>query len=433
MKISIIGTGYVGLVSGACFADLGHSVVCLDKDKTKIKSLSQGNSSIYEPGLDEILKRNIQSKRLSFTTSYKIACQADLLILCIDTPAKKAGEPNLANLKLSLKSISAELKKEIFIVTKSTVPIGTNQYIKDFIENNTGFKVNIISNPEFLKEGCAVQDFFSPSRIVIGCESNASRKVMKELYDPLKLPNKQFIYMKVQSAELTKYASNSFLATKISFINKISQIAEYANADIHEIKRGIGSDSRIGNEFLNAGLGYGGSCFPKDIKALINFEKKFKIDHSLFSAVEEINNQQFTLFYKKIIDAIGQKRLKHSSFVIWGLSFKPNTNDVRDSIALRLIHQLADQVKHLYLYDPEAIRESSVHLNQYNNITYCKNAYEHMQSANALILCTEWLEFQNPQMNMLNCLKDKKIFDGRNFLDKEIILKAGIEYFGLGR
>lgn len=432
MKISIIGTGYVGLVSGACFADLGHSVVCLDKDKTKIKSLSQGNSSIYEPGLDDILKKNIQSKRLSFTTSYQIACEADILILCIDTPAKKTGEPNLANLKLSLKSISSKLKKEIFLVTKSTVPIGTNEYIKNFIENRANFKINIISNPEFLKEGCAVQDFFSPSRIVIGCESNASRKLMKELYAPLKLPNKKFVFMKVQSAELTKYASNSFLATKISFINKISQIADHANADIHEIKRGIGSDSRIGNEFLNAGLGYGGSCFPKDIKALINFEKKLKIDHSLFSVVEEINNQQFILFYKKIIDAMGKKDLKHASFLIWGLSFKPNTNDVRDSIALRLIHRLADQVKHLYLYDPEAIRESSAHLSQYSNITYCESAYEYIKSANALILCTEWLEFQNLKINKLKNLKDKKIFDGRNFLDKEVILKAGIEYFGLG-
>ena len=433
MKISIIGTGYVGLVSGACVADLGHSVISLDKDKTKIRSLSQGKSSIYEPGLDEILKKNIQNKRLSFTTSYKIACQADLLILCIDTPAKKNGEPNLRNLKLSLKSISTELKKDIFIVTKSTVPIGTNQYIKNFFENSTRFKVNIISNPEFLREGCAVQDFFSPSRIVIGCGSKASRKIMKKLYAPLKLPNQKFIYMKVQSAELTKYAANSFLATKISFINKISQIAEHANADIHEIKTGIGSDSRIGNEFLNAGLGYGGSCFPKDIKALINIEKKFKIDHSLFSVVEEINNQQFSIFYKKIIDAIGIQSLKYSSFVIWGLSFKPNTNDVRDSIALRLIHRLADQVKHLYLYDPEAIRESFFHLNQYSNITYCKNAYEHMQSANALILCTEWHEFQNPEIKKLNSLKDKKIFDGRNFLNKEVIVKAGIEYFGLGK
>ncbi len=432
MKISIIGTGYVGLVSGTCFADLGHSVICLDKDKTKIKSLSQGESSIYEPGLDEILKRNIQNKRLSFTTSYKIACQTDLLILCIDTPAKKTGEPNLSNLKLSLKSISRDLKKDIFIVTKSTVPIGTNQYIKNFIENSSSFKINIISNPEFLKEGCAVQDFFFPSRIVIGCESKASREIMKELYAPLGLPSQKFIYMKVQSAELTKYASNSFLATKISFINKISQIADHANADIHEIKKGIGSDSRIGNEFLNAGLGYGGSCFPKDIKALINFEKKFKIDHSLFSVVEEINNQQFFIFYKKIIDAIGQKRLKRSSFMIWGLSFKPNTNDVRDSIALRLIRLLTDQVKHLYLYDPEAIRESHVYLSQYSNITYCKNAYEHMQSANALILCTEWPEFQNPEIKKLHSLKDKKIFDGRNVLNKEVILKAGIEYFGLG-
>jgi UDPglucose 6-dehydrogenase len=432
MNISIIGTGYVGLVSAACFADMGHSVLAIDNNKSKIRSLSKGKSIIYEPGLDKILKKNIKCKRLSFSTSYIKACQADLLVLCIDTPAKKSGEPDLKNLKLALKSIAARLQKDIFIVTKSTVPIGTNKFIKNYFKRATHYKVEIISNPEFLKEGCAVEDFFNPSRIIIGFESNASKKIMGRLYSKLKIPSKRIYYMKIESAELTKYASNSFLATKISFINRISQISDLTNADIHEIKMGMGSDPRIGSEFLNAGLGFGGSCFPKDIQALRNIEKKLNLDHSILSAVEDINDQQSEIFYKKIINSIPKKNLKNTSFLIWGLSFKPNTNDIRHSIALRLVHNLAKKVKNLYLYDPVAMGEASNLLKQYKNISFCKSPFENIKNANALIICTEWDQFKNIDLTRLKLLKDKKIFDGRNMLNKTQISQLGIEYFGLG-
>ena len=432
MKISIIGTGYVGLVSAACFAELGHSVLAIDNNKSKINSLSKGKSTIYEPGLDEIMKKNIQCKRLSFSTSYIKACQADLLVLCIDTPAKKSGEPDLKNLKLALKSIAARLKKDTFIVTKSTVPIGTNKFIKNYFTKVTNYKVEIISNPEFLKEGCAVEDFFNPYRIIIGFEGNASKKIMDRLYSKLKISQKKIYYMKIESAELTKYASNSFLATKISFINRISQISDLTNADIHEIKIGMGSDPRIGGEFLNAGLGFGGSCFPKDIQALRNIEKKLNLDHSILSAVEEINDQQFEIFYKKIINSIPKMILRNTSFLIWGLSFKPDTDDIRHSIALKLVRNLATKVKNLYLYDPVAMGEASNLLKHYKNISFCKSPFENIKNANALIICTEWDEFKNVDLTKLKLLKDKKIFDGRNMLNKNQISQLGIEYFGLG-
>lgn len=432
MKISIIGTGYVGLVSAACFAELGHSVLAIDNNKSKINTLSKGKSTIYEPGLDEIMKKNIQCKRLSFSTSYIKACQADLLVLCIDTPAKKSGEPDLKNLKLALKSIAARLKKDTFIVTKSTVPIGTNKFIKNYFTKVTNYKVEIISNPEFLKEGCAVEDFFNPYRIIIGFEGNASKKIMDRLYSKLKISPKKIYHMKIESAELTKYASNSFLATKISFINRISQISDLTNADIHEIKIGMGSDPRIGGEFLNAGLGFGGSCFPKDIQALRNIEKKLNLDHSILSAVEEINDQQFEIFYKKIINSIPKMILRNTSFLIWGLSFKPNTDDIRHSIALKLVRNLATKVKNLYLYDPVAMGEASNLLKHYKNISFCKSPFENIKNANALIICTEWDEFKNVDLTKLKLLKDKKIFDGRNMLNKNQISQLGIEYFGLG-
>ena len=432
MKISIIGTGYVGLVSAACFADSGHSVLSLDKDKSKIKLLSSGKTSIFEPGLKTLLKKNIKDGRLSFTTSFSRACNADLLILCIDTPSKKSGDPDLKNLNIALRQISKVLRKDLFLIIKSTVPIGTNEYIDDFFKKNSKFKVEIISNPEFLKEGSAVQDFVFPSRIIVGCNSEASKKIMKKLYAPLKLAQKKIIFMSANSAELTKYASNSFLATKISFINKISQLADLTNANIHDIKLGLGSDPRIGEEFLNAGLGYGGSCFPKDIKALISLEKKSNLPFSIFSVVEKINNQQYEIFYNKILRAFENSNLKNKSFFIWGLSFKPNTDDIRDSISIRLIKKLSPQVKHIYVYDPQAMPSASKSLSDIKNITFSDNSYHNIEKSHALVLCTEWNEFKNPVFKKLKNLKDKKIFDGRNFLEKSEVIDHGIEYIGLG-
>jgi len=432
MKISIIGTGYVGLVTGACLSKLGHSVICLDINKSKIQALSKGKTVIYEPGLEKVLKFGIKNKRLKFTTSYKKACDADLVILCVDTPAGKSGNPNLKNLKVVLNSLARFAKKDFSLVTKSTVPIGTNKYIQSFFDKNTNLNIDVISNPEFLKEGSAVTDFLKPDRIIVGCSSSKSAEVIKKLYANLRLDHKYFIFMSIESAELTKYAANSFLATKISFINKISEVSEKIGANIHEVKKGIGSDSRIGEDFLNAGLGYGGSCFPKDIQALIKQENKLQIENSLFEVVESINNNQPELFYKKILDFYKNKKLDQTSFTIWGLSFKPNTDDIRESIAIKLVNFFARKVNKLYLYDPVSIQNASHELSSHNNIVFCKNPYENIKDSNALIICTEWDVFKNPNLEKLKLLHDKVIFDGRNILNRDKIKNNGIDYYGVG-
>ena len=432
MKISIIGTGYVGLVSGACLSKLGHSVTCLDINQSKIQSLSKGKSLIYEPGLDKILNAGLKNKRLKFTTSYNKACASDLILLCVDTPAGKTGNPDLKSLNAVLHSLAKSAKKDFFLVTKSTVPIGTNRHIQSFLNKNTNLNIEVISNPEFLKEGSAVEDFLKPDRLIIGCNSIASNQVMQRLYSNLHLDPKKIIFMSIESAELTKYAANSFLATKISFINKMSQVAEKIGANIHEVKKGIGSDSRIGEHFLNAGLGYGGSCFPKDIQALVHQERKLNIDNSLLQVVESINLQQQDLFYNKIIDCYKSKSFDQVSFTIWGLSFKPNTDDIRESLAIKLINFFAKKVKKLYLYDPVSIPNASKALEKHQNIVFCKDPYEHVPHSNALIICTEWDLFKNPDVNKLKLLKDKTIFDGRNILDQDMMSKAGIDYFGIG-
>jgi UDPglucose 6-dehydrogenase len=432
MKISIIGSGYVGLVSGACFSSLGHTVTCLDINKSKIQLLNKGKSFLYEPGLDKIVKSGLKNKRLKFTTSYSKACKSDLVVLCIDTPEGKGGNPDLKNLKACLHSLVRSAKKDFFLVTKSTVPIGTNKYIQSFINKNTNQNIEVISNPEFLKEGSAINDFFKPDRIIVGCHSLKSQQVMKKLYQKLHLDSHKIIFMSIESAELTKYAANAFLATKISFINQISQVAEKIGANIHEIKKGIGTDPRIGESFLNAGLGYGGSCFPKDVQALINQEKKLNFKYSLLQATEAINNQQAENFYKKILESYKNKKLSNVSFLIWGLSFKPNTDDIRESIGIKLVHFFSKQVKALYLYDPIAMNNSANALKDLKNIIFCQNSYDHIEHANALIICTEWDIFLTPDLVRLRLLKDQKIFDGRNILDHKDMTAAGIEYFGIG-
>ncbi len=432
MKISIICTGYVGLVTGACLSKLGHKVTCLDIDRSKIQALSKGLCPIHEPGLSLLIKQGLRKKNLIFTTSYTKACNVDLIFLCVDTPEGNSGEPDLTNLKDVLHSICKVAKKNLFIVTKSTVPIGTNRYIHTFFKKNTNLNIQVIANPEFLKEGSAIQDFLKPDRVVIGCDSKQSIEIIKKVYSPLNLSNEKLIFMSLESAELTKYAANSFLATKISFINKIAQLSDKIGANIHEVKAGIGSDQRIGSQFLNAGLGYGGSCFPKDIQALINLEKKLNINNSLLKAVTKINDEQLKFFYKKIINSLQKTKLHKTSLLIWGLSFKPNTDDIRESVSIKLIKYFSDKVNKIYLYDPASMKNAYAEFSEYKNIFFCDTQYQNINDSHALILCTEWETFKNPNLEKLKMLKDRKIFDGRNFLDKGIINEAGIDYIGLG-
>ena len=432
MKISIIGTGYVGLVTGSCLSHLGHKVTCLDIDEHKIQPLSEGICPIYEPDLELLIKKGLKNHNLNFTTSYANACNATLIFLCIDTPEGKGGEPDLTNLKKVLRTLAKTARNNFVIATKSTVPVGTNSYISNFFKKNTNLNIQVISNPEFLKEGSAVKDFLKPDRVIIGCDSNRAVRIMKKVYAPLNLCDQKLVFMSIASAELTKYAANSFLATKISFINKVAQISEKIGANIHEVQTGIGTDQRIGNQFLNAGLGYGGSCFPKDIQALHSLEKKFHLDNSLLEPVMKINDEQLEFFCNKIVCSLKKSKLHKISLLIWGASFKPNTDDIRESIAIKLIKYLAGKVEHIYLYDPVSNKNASNELANYKNISFCDTKYQNIEHSHALILCTEWESFKKPNLEKLKMLKDKKIFDGRNFLDKDSITKAGIDYTGIG-
>ena len=434
MRITIMGTGYVGLVTGACFADLGHQVTCIDINKKKIAKLKKSTVPFFEPGLSEIIARNVKESRLSFTSSNKSISNSEILFLCIDTPRGKSGKPDLTNLNHAIDTVKLNIAAPIIIVTKSTVPLGTNKKILNqlsLIAKSKDFKIDICSNPEFLKEGSAVNDFMRPERIILGAESKNSFKTLRALYKPLNRKSNKIIEMSIESAELTKYAANAFLATKISFVNQIARLSEASGANIHEIRHGIGADSRIGKDFLYAGLGYGGSCFPKDIKALIGMEEDSSIDSSLFSAVEKINNNQVPLFLKKIKNYYKKVSLKNKNFLIWGLSFKPNTDDTRDSVAINLIKEISKLANTVYIFDP-MVKILPQDLKQAKNIVHINTQYEKINKCNALIICTEWKQFWDPDLQQLGMLQDRIIFDGRNILDAKLLNKNGFDYFGIG-
>ena len=434
MNITIIGSGYVGLVTGACFAELGNSVTCLDINPEIIKNLKKSKVPFYEPGLEDLVKKNLSNKNLTFTTSYSVGCKNDIFFICVDTPDNGKGSPNLYSLNSVIKKLKQTIKRNAILVLKSTLPIGTNRLISDSIEKHflpKKINIEVCSNPEFLKEGSAIRDFFYPDRIILGTPNNSSRAILTDLYKPLKSRSNKFLYMSVESAELTKYASNAFLATKISFINEIALIAEKTNANIHEVKEGMGSDQRIGSEFLNAGLGFGGSCFPKDMKALISFEKKNKINNSIIENALLINQNQVYLFIEKINNYFGSN-LKEKIIVVWGLSFKPNTDDTRDAVAIKLVKLLSPNVKELYVFDPKVKEQSITSLKKYKNIKFLNSKYQNFNTSNALIICTEWEDFFDPDIKKLLQLKDKVIFDGRNILDSKKMEKNNISYFGMG-
>ncbi len=435
MKVSIIGTGYVGLVTAACFADLGHNVICVDINKKKINTLKKSVIPFYEPGLKELVQKNHLSGNLNFTSSYTTGCnKADVFFICVDTPDDGSGKPNLTNLNRVIESLSNNIKSDAVVVTKSTVPLGTNKYIADeFAKKVTNKKIiiDVCSNPEFLKEGSAVQDFMRPDRIIVGTDSDHVKSCMDTLYERLNRQTNKLIYMSIPSAELSKYAANAFLATKISFVNELSHVAEKTGANMHEIRHGMGSDPRIGSQFLYAGLGYGGSCFPKDVAALLSAQKQLGLRQGILKETIKVNQLQLDFFIKKIQKKY-KKDLSSKVLTLWGLSFKPDTDDLREAVALKLIKKLAPQVKKLNLYDPICNKLASIELKGIKNIQFYDDKYDAFARSDALIICTEWKEFWNLDYDQLRCLNDQTIFDGRNFLDKDLLSKEGMEYIGIG-
>lgn len=435
MKITVIGTGYVGLVTGACLSEVGHSVKCLDIDKEKVSELVQGQLPFYEPGLQPIIQKGLDDKTLEFTSSYKEATKdSDIYFICVGTPPKKDGSSDLSFLLECLSNLSSEITKDSIIFIKSTVPVGTNKLMQSIIEKNKNKNLNIhlASNPEFLKEGDAVRDFMRPDRIIVGSDNEIIKQISRELFKPLNKQKDKIYFMSPEEAELTKYAANSFLATKISFMNELAKLCDTLEIDIESIRKGIGSDPRIGSHFLYSGLGYGGSCFPKDIDSLLSTFKENKVDNKILSAVKSVNESQVDYFLSKILSLYSNQKLKEKSFLIWGLSFKPETDDVRESVSIKLIKSLAKRSNQLYLYDPVAARNAKKELLELENLTYLNSPYEGIEQANALIICTEWKIFWNPDYKKLQNLKDRVVFDGRNILNKDKLNDYGLEYLGIG-
>lgn len=432
MKIAVVGTGYVGLVSGTCFAETGNTVTCIDIDQRKVTKLSNGEITIYEPGLEKLFLRNVKEGRLNFTTNLAEGIKdAAIIFLALPTPP---GEDGSADLKYVL-GVAKDLGKIItdykVIVDKSTVPVGTAEKVHAAIAENAKVAFDVVSNPEFLREGVAVDDFMKPDRVVIGTSSERAKKLMGDLYAPYVRQGNPVIYMDEKSAELTKYAANSFLATKISFMNEIAQLCERLGADVDMVRRGIGSDDRIGKRFLFPGIGYGGSCFPKDVQALIKSSEEVNYDFQILKAVEEVNEAQKLHLIPKI-KAYFNNDLKGKHFALWGLAFKPNTDDIREAPALYLIDALTAAGATITAYDPEAM--TNVKNTIGNKINYADNQYDALANADALIIATEWSEFRTPDFDKINSsLKNKTIFDGRNLFEVQQMKEMGYHYESVGR
>ncbi|MCX6227761.1 MAG: UDP-glucose/GDP-mannose dehydrogenase family protein [Bacteroidia bacterium] len=436
MKIAIVGSGYVGLVTGACFAEVGIHVTCVDNDTTKISNLKKGIIPIYEPGLDDIINRNVNKGRLQFTTSIEEAISdCEVVFLAVGTPSDKDGSADLKYVLQVARDCGKYMTDYLLIVTKSTVPVSTAQKIKNTIQaelsaRSLDLSFDIASNPEFLKEGAAIDDFMKPDRIIVGLESPKAEEIMKRLYKPFTLNGHPIIFMDITSAEMTKYAANAMLATKISFMNDIANFCEIVGADINMVRKGIGSDSRIGNKFIYPGIGYGGSCFPKDVKALIKSAKENKYELRLLQAVEAVNEDQKSVLFNKLFDYFNQD-LKGKTIALWGLSFKPHTNDMREAPSLVIIQKLLAQGASVKAYDPVAMDEAKFYLG--DTITYSEDPYKALIGADCLLLVTEWPEFKVPNFELVKSRLSKPlIFDGRNIYDSHEIKLKGFEYFCIG-
>jgi UDPglucose 6-dehydrogenase len=432
MKIAVVGTGYVGLVTGTCFAETGNKVTCMDIDKVKVEKLSGGQITIYEPGLEKIFLRNIKEERLKFTTDLEEAIEAaEIIFLALPTPPGADGSADLKYVLGVADHLGKILKDYKVIVNKSTVPVGTADKVSAAIAVNYIGEYDVVSNPEFLREGVAVDDFMKPDRVVVGTRSERAKKLMSNLYAPFVRQGNPVIFMDERSSELTKYAANSFLATKISFMNEIAQLCERMGADVDMVRRGIGSDERIGKRFLFPGIGYGGSCFPKDVQALIKSSEEVDYDFHILKSVEKVNEIQKTHLIPKI-QAHFNHNLKGKHFALWGLAFKPNTDDIREAPSLYIIESLLNSGATVSAYDPEAI--FNVKENLGDKISYAINPYEALKDADALIIATEWSEFRTPDFDQIEALlKNKVIFDGRNLFEVEWMNINGYLYFSIGR
>lgn len=442
MKITIIGTGYVGLVTGTCFAEMGNDVICADINQEKISNLEKGIIPIYEPGLEELVKRNYKEKRLSFLSDIKKSIESSkVLFIAVDTPANPDGTPNLNRVKAVAESIGSYINEYKIVVNKSTVPVGTADFMRNAIESklkerNATIEFDMASNPEFLKEGAAIDDFMKPDRVVIGTDNEKTEDILKELYAPFLRNEHPIITMDIRSAEMTKYAANAFLATKISFINEIANMCELLGADVKNVKRGIASDTRIGGKFLFPGVGYGGSCFPKDVKILMDMSKNQNYHSNLFEAVNTLNEYQKTVLVKKVEKYFAEKGILDFSsltFGVWGLAFKPHTDDMREAPSLVIIKMLMEKGAKIKAYDPEATETAKAVLGE-ENITYCENMYEAIENVDALLLITEWPQFRRPDFEKMKLLMKKPIiFDGRNQYEPDTMKSNDFEYFCIGR
>lgn len=439
MKITIIGTGYVGLVTGTCFADMGNSVVCVDNNNQKIDMLNNGEIPIWEPGLEEMVKRNIEEGRLSFTTDIKQAIRESLTcFIAVGTPPDEDGSADLQYVLAVARDIATHMNGYKIIVDKSTVPIGTadkvkNEIMKVLKKQGVSHKFDVVSNPEFLKEGAAIDDFMRPDRVVIGTDNPKVKEYMHELYAPFCRTHEKLIIMSVKSAEMTKYAANAMLATKISFMNEIAKLCELMGADINEVRHGIGSDSRIGYKFIYPGVGYGGSCFPKDVKALIKMAQNVNSEAQILQSVEDVNAYQKELLIQKVKNHFGED-LKGKTFAIWGLSFKPQTDDMREAPSIVIINGLINAGAEIQAYDPVAMGESKRIFGENEKIKYYSGNYDAIENADALLLITEWHQFRRPDfLKIKKLLKQPVIFDGRNQYNPKELGELGFSYYSIGR
>ncbi len=438
MNIAVVGTGYVGLVSGACFADTGANVTCVDVDADKIERLKNGEIPIYEPGLDELVKKNFSAGRLKFTTDLSsVLDDVQIVFSAVGTPPDEDGSADLKYVLQVARTIGQNLNHYVVVVTKSTVPVGTAKKVRHTIEEElrkrgVDIEFDVASNPEFLKEGNAIKDFMSPDRVVVGVESEHAKKVLSKLYKPFLLNNFRVIFMDIPSAEMTKYAANSMLATRISFMNDIANLCERVGADVNMVRAGIGADTRIGRKFLYAGCGYGGSCFPKDVKALIKTADQNGYSMEVLKAVERVNEKQKSILFEKLQKAFDGQSLKGKTIAMWGLSFKPETDDMRESTALVMINLLLEAGCTVRAYDPVAMNECKRRIG--DKITYCRDMYDAVLDADALLLLTEWKEFRLPTWGVIKkAMKRPLVIDGRNIFDIEELHENEFEYHCIGK
>ncbi len=431
MKIAVVGTGYVGLVAGTCFADTGQDVVCVDKDQSKVEALNRGEVPIYEPGLDHLIHRNVEEGRLKFTTDLASSIDgADIAFIAVGTPQSHDGQADLRAVQIVAEEIGKAMTGPLVIVNKSTVPVGTAKMVHDIVAKVTDLPYDVVSNPEFLKEGAAIDDFTKPDRVVIGTDSDRAAKLMKDLYGPFVRSGKPIMIMDPPSAEMTKYASNAMLATKISFMNEIARLCEEVGADVTKVRNGMGSDSRIGHSFLFPGVGYGGSCFPKDVRAIMATARNNDMSLQILESVDRVNEAQKMVLVEKVVRRFGEDLTGHT-FAMWGLAFKPETDDMREAPSVVVANALIARGAKIVAYDPEA-REVAAQIFG-DSVKIVEKSYQALPGASALLVVTEWNEFRQPDFGRIrDALSEPVILDGRNLYDPATLLEQGFEYYGIG-